>query len=540
MVVRQAINILGIVPFVAPERQSARFCIESNMPEMTAHPPVRAPVAWFGLFAGPVIALVFYVLLPRAVVDDAGVLLAGLTDAGRATAAVAALMACWWLTEAIPISATALLPLPLFPLLGITTMRAAAAPYANELIFLFFGGFCLGLAMQRWGLHRRIALLTIRIVGDSPGRLVAGFMIATALLSGWVSNTATVLLMLPIASSVLAMALKEDIDTKTPLVPGLMGHNFGLCLLLGIAYAASVGGVATLIGTPPNLILAAYVKSHYDFDLSMAKWMLVGVPLMVVFLPIVWLLLTKVLFPIRIRSIEGVGEHVRTELREMGRLSRGEWIVLIIFALTASAWITRPLMVQLGESIGFAPLARLNDTAIAMLAALALFVIPVHPKQRVFTIDWETAEKIPWGVLLLFGGGLSLAAAITLNGVDTFIGNALSGLGNMPGWLIILMVTATVIFLTEITSNTAVTTALLPVLAAAAIPLGVEPLALLVPAAIAASFAFMLPIATPPNAIVFSTGRLRIPHMARAGLVLNLLGIVLAAVAGHMLAGILG
>lgn len=505
------------------------------MPEASTQPPVRAPVAWFGLFFGPILAFAVYTLLPGPTFDDAGTLISGLSDAGRATAAVASLMACWWLTEAIPISATALLPLPLFPLLGITSMRAAAAPYANELIFLFFGGFCLGLAMQRWGLHKRIALLTIRFVGDSPGRLVAGFMIATAMLSAWVSNTATVLLMLPIATSVLAMALNEEGKRSRPLMPGNAASNFGICLLLGIAYAASVGGVATLIGTPPNLILAAFVKSHYQEDISMAKWMIVGVPLTAVFLPIIWLMLTKVLFPLKIHAIEGVGEHVRDEIRSMGPLSRGEWIVLIIFLITATLWITRPLLTEFGASVGFAPLERLNDTAIAMLAALALFIIPVHPRQRIFTIDWATAEKVPWGVLLLFGGGLSLAGAITANGVDTFIGSALSGLGHLPPWLIILIVTATVIFLTEVTSNTAVTTALLPVLAAAAIPLGVEPLMLLVPAAIAASYAFMLPIATPPNAIVFATGRVRIPLMARAGLMFNLIGIPVASAAGYAL-----
>ena len=510
-------------------------------------PAARAPsvVPWLGLVLGPVLAVGVYVLLPglpEGVASASDSTAAGLSAAGRAAAAVGVLMAVWWLTEAIPISATALLPLPLFPLLGVSSMRASAAPYANELIFLFFGGFCLGLAMQRWGLHKRIALRTLQLVGDSPGRLVAGFMLATALLSAWVSNTATVLLMLPIATSVLSLALDEDAahGRPQPLVTGAMGNNFGLCLLLGIAYAGSIGGVATLVGTPPNLILAAFVRDRLGLDISMARWMLVAVPLVVVFLPIVWWLLTRVLFPIRLKRIPGVGEHVDAELAAMGPLSRGERIVLVVFVTTALLWIFRPLIERAGEQLGLAVLTRLSDPAIAMLAALALFIIPVRTKDRVFTLDWPTVERVPWGVLLLFGGGLSLAGAITATGVDAFIGHALGGLGALPWWLTVLGVALVVIFLTEVTSNTAVTTALLPVLAAAAAPMGVEPLAILVPAAIAASFAFMLPVATPPNAIIFSTGRVRIPQMARAGLLLNLIGAVLASGAGVAIARMLG
>ncbi len=473
-----------------------------------AGPSISHTVAWIGLIFGPVLAACAYLALP------------GLDHPARAAAALAAWMATWWLTEAIPLSATALLPLAFLPLAGVESIRAAAAPYANPLILLFLGGFILGLAMERCNLHRRIALITLSLVGTSPPRLVAGFMLATAVMSMWVSNTATALLMLPIAVSVLNQLADDAPDQQT-------GENFARCLMLGIAYAASVGGVATLVGTPPNLVLAAYLHDQLDTDLSMARWMLVMVPLAAVFLPLIWLGLTRFIFPIKVARIPGAADLVRDRLRALGPMSRAEWTVFAVFSITALCWVTRPLINTLGDNLAWPPLTSLTDPTIAVIAALALFVIPTHARTRTFAMDWTTAERVPWGILILFGGGLSLAAAISATGLDAAIGQSMSGLHGVHPLVAILVVTTGVVFLTELTSNTAMATAAMPVLAAAAPAIGVEPERLLIPAAVGASLAFMLPVATPPNAIVFGSGRVKIADMARAGLAFNLAGIVL-------------
>ncbi|MEQ8769253.1 MAG: DASS family sodium-coupled anion symporter [Phycisphaerales bacterium] len=478
-------------------------------------------VAWIGLVCGPLFALGAYLALHE------------LDHPARATAAMAVWMATWWLTEAIPLSATALLPLAFLPLAGVADLRAAAGPYANPLILLFFGGFVLGLAMERCDLHRRIALITLRLVGTSPPRLVAGFMLATALMSMWVSNTATALLMLPIAVSVLAQL--TDGAPEPDIAEGRRtGANFARCLLLGIAYAASVGGVATLVGTPPNLVLAAFLDDQFGTDLSMARWMLVMVPTAAVFIPLIWLGLTRVIYPIRVDAIPGARELVRDRLSALGPMSRAEWTVFTVFLCTALLWMTRPLINDLGDSVGWAPLASLGDPTIAALAALSLFVIPTNARKRTFAMDWTTAERVPWGILILFGGGLSLAASISTTGLDASIGESMTGLRGVHPLVAILTVTAAVVFLTELTSNTAMATAAMPVLAAAAPAIGVEPERLLIPAAIGASFAFMLPVATPPNAIIFGSGRIRIADMARAGFAFNLLGIVLATAVAYL------
>ena len=479
-----------------------------------------ALLGWSGLLLGPLGALLVYALLPAA----------HLSPPGRATAAVAVLMAVWWLSEAIPLSATALLPLLLFPLTGAQSIAAAAAPYASDVIYLFLGGFVLGLAMERWGLHRRIALTTILLVGTGPHRVVGGFMLASALMSMWVSNTATTIMMVPIAMSVIRMVAVAHAPRGTPDDQARSPDpNFDSTLLLGIAYAASIGGVATLIGTAPNAILKGFVETTLGRQLGFAQWMLLGVPLVAVTLPITWVYLTRVSQPVRLKSIPGGRGFFRAELRALGPMSTGEWVVFAVFMTTVALWLTRPL-IQRWAVGGGTPLAGLNDASIAIFAALALFVIPIRPRERIFAMDWATAERLPWGVLLLFGGGLSLAAAITANGVDAYFGGLLGGLGHLPVWLAVLLVCTLVIFLTELTSNTAVTTALLPVLAAGAPALGVDPLRLVVPAAIAASMAFMLPVATPPNAIVFASGRITISQMSRAGLGLNLICIAIITV----------
>ncbi len=480
-------------------------------------------VRWVGLAAGPVAAAAMYMLIPDAALDHRG----------RATAAVAALMAVWWLSEAIPLSATALLPIALFPLLGVLKVGQATAPYASDLIFLFLGGFIVGLAMQRWGLHKRIALITISLVGTKPKRLVAGFMLATAIMSMWVSNTATAVMMMPIGMSVIDLVfsrLGKTFDANMPR--DASGPNFAMCLMLGIAYGASIGGIATLIGTPPNLVLAGFVKKTYGQEIAFAQWMRLGVPFVALFLPLAWLYLTTFAFPIRLKAIPGGSDLIRGELAALGPMKRGEWVVFIVFLCAAAAWILRPALARwLGLGDG------LTDTGIAIIAALSLFLIPVDLKSRTFTMDWETAERLPWGILILFGGGLSLAKAMQESGVDVAIGRAFAGVGALPDVALIAIIALAVIFLTELTSNTAVTTSLMPVLAAAAVGLDIHPYLLLIPAAIAASCAFMLPVATPPNAIVFSSGYVTLPQMARAGFWLNLIGAALVTLMLWLLGG---
>nr|WP_307774149.1 DASS family sodium-coupled anion symporter [Luteimonas salinisoli] len=455
--------------------------------------------------------LLAFLLIPEA---GAG----GLAIEGRMTAAVAVWMAVWWLGEALPLAATALLPVVLFPLLGVLSPAEAARPYASDIIFLFMGGFMLGLAMERWGLHRRMALRILLMVGTSPRRLVAGFMLATAFLSMWISNTAATIILLPVGLSVVAMLMRDGTE-----VPGHEGRAFATGLMLAIAYAASIGGSATLIGSPPNLVVASYARERLDCDITMLSWMRFGVPVMLAFLLLAWLYLTRMAFPVRIRRLPQGGEEIREMLGGLGPMGRGERVVLTVFALTAAAWILRP---QLAAWSG---LPGLTDAVIAMAGALSLFLIPAGGGRA--TLDWETAVRLPWGVLVLFGGGLALAAAIGAHGVDGFIASGLYGLAGAPMLLVVFAVAVLVIFATELTSNTAMATAFTPVLAAVALGLGVPVMPLLVAIGLGASYAFMLPVATPPNAIVFGSGHVGIGQMARTGIVLNIVAVVLVTLA---------
>jgi solute carrier family 13 (sodium-dependent dicarboxylate transporter), member 2/3/5 len=469
-----------------------------------------SPASRIGLWLGPLASLV--ILLTPAPAD--------LPPAAWHAAAVAVLMAIWWLTEAIPIPATALLPLVLLPLLGLSSVTAAAAPYANPIIFLFLGGFIIAIALERCGLHKRLALSIVRVVGTRPKYLVGGFMLATAFLSMWVSNSATVVMMLPMALSVIALtsAPSGDAAPATPL-----SRNFPLALLLGLAYAANIGGLATLIGTPPNALLARFMAETFELEVAFAEWMVVGVPLVVVGLPLCWLLLVQLLFPLGDEKIIGGEEAIAGEWSRLGPMSRREVIVGSITALVASAWVFRPLLEPL--------LPGLNDTTIAIAGALLLFLVPPSLAGGAPLIRWSDAEKLPWSVLILFGGGLSLASAIQTSGLADAIGRALAPVAVLPLWAVVAIVTAIVIFLTELTSNTATAAAFLPVVASLAVGIGADPLTLTLAAALAASCAFMLPVATPPNAIVFGSGHIRIPQMARAGVWLNLLFIVLVTIA---------
>lgn len=488
----------------------------------------RSGVKWIGLIAGPVLAALAYSLLPESFQDTQGQIV-GFSPAARVTASLAVWMATWWMTEAIPVYATALLPLAVLPVTGAASVKAASAPYGHELIFLFMGGFILALSMQRWNLHRRFAFSVLRLVGSKPQRLVGGFMLVTAALSMWVSNTATTIMMLPIALSVVDLIRRHRGPSEggEPQPEGDSRHDgFTVCLLLGIAYAASIGGIGTLIGTPPNLFLASYVRSHLGGEISFIRWMGVGIPLVVVFLPGVWLLLTRVLFPIRDMGSTIAPSEVDSVYDRLGPMSRGERATFVVFGITALAWTFRPLLTKI-DLAGMRPLASLSDTGIAVIAALALFVIPVDVRKRVFVMDWETAVKLPWGLLVLFGGGLSLAAAIQANGVGEFVASQVSAFAGFDPLFLVVVVIAMLVFLTELTSNTATTVTLVPIFASLAHGMKMHPYLLIVPTAIAASCAFMLPVATPPNAIVFGSGLVTIRQMSRAGLWLNFIGIVL-------------
>jgi solute carrier family 13 (sodium-dependent dicarboxylate transporter), member 2/3/5 len=463
-----------------------------------------------------------------------------LTEGGRATAAVAVLMAIWWVGETLPLAVTSLLPIVLLPLTGALGLSATTTAYGNPLVFLFLGGFVLALAMQRWGLHRRIALQTIRAVGTEPRRMVGGFMLATAGLSMWVSNTATTVMMLPIGISVLALVAtrlgepgagaaelvgtRPDVRPGAPLSRVSPPPNLAVGLMLGIAYAASIGSLATLIGTPPNTFLAGFLAQTYGIDLGFGRWMLMALPLSLVFLLLAWVVLAWWLYPPEIDHVPGGAELIRGELAALGPLGRGERNVLAVFVVMAGLWILRSPLQGLLEGTS---LAAIDDAIIAIGGAIVLFALPVDNRAGVFTMDWETARQLPWGVLLLFGGGLALAAAVSGNGVDVYVGTLLANLTDVPLLLITAIVAVTVLVLTELTSNTATTAALVPVVAGAAVVLGLDPMVLAIPAALAASCAFALPVATPPNAIVFGSGHVTIPQMVRAGLVLNVIGSVL-------------
>jgi solute carrier family 13 (sodium-dependent dicarboxylate transporter), member 2/3/5 len=473
-------------------------------------------------FAGGL--LLFALLLALPAPEALGV-------SGWRTAAVALLMAAWWMTEAIPIPATALLPLVLFPLLGILDMPQATGPYANPLIFLFLGGFLLAIGMERWGLHRRIALAIMQATGTSPRRLVLGFMLASAFLSMWISNTATAAMMLPIGLAVVALMRPKE------LAPAPEGRfNFGIALMLGIAYGASIGGVATLIGTPPNAVLAGAADELLGVRIGFLEWMQVGVPLAILFLPLAWIVLTVVLFPPGPLAGDGAALLAR-ERNAQGPMSRGERVVAVVFALTALAWVMREEKV-LGSVVvpGIATwFPMVGDATIAMAGALLLFVIPLDLKRGTFPLAWEDARRLPWGVLLLFGGGLSLARAMEASGLAAWVGGGVSGLGALPLVAFVAVVATLFVFLTELTSNTATATMAMPILAGVGLAVGVDPVLLMSTAAIAASMAFMLPVATPPNAIIFASDEITVPRMARAGLLLNVLSIALVSLLGTLL-----
>ena len=461
-----------------------------------------------GLFLGPALAI----LMTASGAPD------GLSESGWNTAAIGVLMAVWWATEAVPIAVTALLPLVCFPLLDIATIQDTAAPYANKVIYLFLGGFIVAFAMQRWNLHRRIALTVLQYAGGNGRSLVGGFMLASAVISMWVINTSTTMMLLPIAVSIISVIHKtvDSLDENGK-------QSFQYSLLLGVAYGATIGGMATLVGTAPNAMLAAFMQESYGIEIDFARWMLVGLPLSAMMLPLAWLTLTRVAFKVDFTtSPEGRATLGRMKA-EMGRITVPEKRVAIVFVLMALTWILRPVLVK------FPGLSALDDSGIAMAGAISLFLIPSGEKSDPLLLRWHYAEQLPWSVLILFGGGLTLASAVTRTGLAEWLGTALQAVGMLPLGVIVIIAATMIIFLTELTSNIATTATFLPVVGAIAIESGFDPIVVTVPVTFAASCAFMLPVATPPNAIVFGSGMLTIPKMVRAGMMLNLIGIFLVS-----------
>ncbi|GHF19764.1 di- and tricarboxylate transporter [Kordiimonas sediminis] len=479
----------------------------------------RATYQKVGLVLGPIIfAIILSIPAPT-----------GITETGWSVVAVALLMATWWATEAIPVPATSLIPLILLPLLGATTSKEASLPYSSTVIYLLLGGFIAAMAMQKWHLHRRIALNILARVGDSPTALIAGFMAAAAILSMWISNTATTLMIIPIAMTVAETILGD----RAPR------HRFTIALLIGCAWAASIGGLGTYIGTPPNLFVKGFIEDSTGREILFIEWMMFAVPVVLVMVPTAWLVLTRICFPFKRDDVQGGSDVIEQQLAQMGPMTVPEKRVALIMGTMALMWSFRQVIVDIEWLTSLMPFIKnLSDMHIAVGGGLAMFLVPSGCRDRKTPhalLDWESAVQLPWGVILLFGGGLSLAAAIQSTGLAIWLGQEMAALGSIPMLFIIMSIVAMVIFLTELTSNTATTAALVPVLAALATSSGYDPIMLAAPTAMAASCAFMLPVATGPNAVIFSTGHINVPDMVRSGLWLNILGVFVVTFICYMM-----
>jgi sodium-dependent dicarboxylate transporter 2/3/5 len=488
--------------------------MNSTVTDMTE--PSRARYQDVGLILGPAIFVIMMLL---------GGVQSAMDPAAWRVASVGLWMASWWATEAIPVPATAFLPIVMFPFLGISSMSDVTASYANPIIYLFLGAFILALAVERWHLHKRIALVILSYTGTDGRYLIGGFMLVAALLSMWMTNTSTTMMLMPIALSVAKV-----IADNNPQLPAKQTKDFQSAMLLGLAFAATIGGLSTLVGTPPNALLAAFLNENYDIQITFATWMLVGVPIMLVMLPLAWVSLTRWSFDVNIPANPAVNEHLDKLRSDLGAMTSAEKRVAIIFILVVIFWIARRPIASAFD-ISF-----LSDTGIVMTAALLLFLMPSGDKQQSQLMVWHDANRLPWGVLILFGGGLSLAAAVSSSGLAAWLGSSLTPLGAFGIFALVIAATGLVIFLTELTSNVATAATFLPVMAAVALELGVSPLLLCIPITLAASCAFMLPVATPPNAIVFASGVISIPQMVKAGAILNFIGMILLTVVAVWLA----
>lgn len=493
----------------------AEKMIETDPASALSPSSARTVRNWLGLFLGPGLMIGLYLLgPPQSLVDNAG----GVAKAQAAWTVLGllALMATWWVTEAIPIPVTALLPLVVLPLARVQSIDITAQGYMNKIVVLLMGGFIIAKAIERWNLHRRIALTVVARAGSRPSMLVAGFMFAAAALSMWISNTATSIMLAPIALSVAAAVVG----------PGFRTAPFTYALLLGVAYACSIGGLGTPVGTPTNLIIIDYLNENAGFVIDFGRWMLIGIPSVILLVPLAWLVLTRVVFRLP-NAGKGEGDAiVREQLAQLGPMTTPERRTLIVFAVVATLWIFRRPLSDLSV-FGVAPFGGLTDHVTAILGVILCFLIPSGSSRErgAMLLDWRTAETIPWGVVLLFGGGMSLAFAIRSSGLGDWVGGELAAFTALPILVLMLLLAAFVIFLTEVTSNVATAAALMPVLGAVALESGLDIELLALPLALAASCAFMLPMATGPNAVIFSTGVVSVPTMARAGLVLNFMAI---------------
>jgi len=437
----------------------------------------------------------------------------GLSDQAHAVLATTLWIAVWWITEAVPIAVTALLPIVLFPLSGGLDLTPTTGAYGHKYVFLYLGGFMLATAIEKWNLHKRIALNIIAFIGADIQKIILGFMLATAFLSMWISNTATAVMMLPIGMAIIKQ-LKDNPET-------IEDENliFGKALMLGIAYGASIGGIATLIGTPPNLVLAGVILETYDYEISFFQWFLFGAPIAIFLLILCWVYLTRFAFTFKQKAFPGGQAEIDRLKKNLGPMSYEEKMVAVVFGLAAFCWISRTYLLQ-------PIIPGIDDTIIAIFFAIVLFLIP-SKNQKGVLIRWEEAVQIPWGIIILFGGGMALAKAFDSSGLALWLGNQMTLLQGVSLLLLILLLVTAVNFLTEITSNLATTAMLMPVLAPMALKVDVHPFALMVGAAVAASCAFMLPVATPPNAVVFGSGYLRIPDMVQKGIWMNLISILI-------------
>lgn len=457
-----------------------------------------------GFVLGPLVFLILY-NLPVVL----------LTYEADKVIAIGTWMIIWWVTEAVSISVTALIPLTFFPLLGIMDLKTVASDYGSPIVFLFFGGFVMALALEKVNLHKRIALNIIRITGTNPDKVILGFMISTGLLSMWISNTATTVVMLPIALSVIHLLINDDDGMSEG------DKKFSLSILLGIAYAANLGGIATIIGTPPNTVLVGFLQNEYQMDISFGQWMLVGLPFSILMIGIAYFVLVKFLYPNNLPPIENSKQLINGEIAKLGPINRREKRVLWIFGITIFCWIFR---VWINQYISF---MNLSDTGISLLAAFVLFAFPFSFNRGEFTLEWKDTEKLPWGILLLFGGGLALASALSQVGIISMIGDSISNREISSTLLVAAILITVVLFATELMSNVALVAVFAPVVAGIALGIDLPMLYVLIPITMASSCAFMLPMATPPNAVVFASGHITVHEMARSGLVLNIIAIML-------------
>lgn len=462
-----------------------------------------------GLLLGPILFCIIYFGVAPGVLSAKSIVVL----------ALGAWMVTWWATEAMPIPVSALLPMILFPLLGVATVREASAPYGDPVIFLFMGGFILALGLERHNLHQRIALNLIRLTGTSGNGIILGFMLSTALISMWISNTATAIMMLPIASSVTSLLAKETGQGDDPRF-----KKFATGLMLAIAYAASIGGMATIIGTPPNVVMVGFMKRFYDLDVSFTRWMVVGIPLMILALASCYFIITRILFRNHLPSIQGSGELIQRKLTELSRLSKEEKLVLSVFSVTCFFWIFRQnINGMIGKNL-------LDDTTIAMAGGVIMFLMPVNLGEQKFLLDWSDMKELPWGILLLFGGGLCLADGMEKSGLVQIVGNYFSNQSGISTSVLIFSLTAISMGLTELMSNVALVTIFVPVVFGIADGFHLNPIWLAMPVTFAASCAFMMPISTPPNAVLFATGYIKMKDMIRTGILLNLFCLVIITI----------